>query len=171
LLKKSRLWVEKTCKFFAKRERLISFGISQVFFLLQKYDDLAYKVANTMNLTSFLSSLQPKQRGQFSIEQRQREKEEKSPFYMAFSFGLYFFARQICLLLLKMTKGQGDMIFLVGVSTHHKARQGMSPKDASYTCFWKTDKAKSSFVDIHKKLCDSLKMSFPKKQQKDEKIK
>jgi hypothetical protein len=57
-------------------------------------------------MNSFSLFPSTKRRGQFSIEQRQREKEEKSSFYGLF-FWAYFFARQI-FLLLEMTKGQGD---------------------------------------------------------------
>jgi hypothetical protein len=53
-----------------------------------------------MNFFSLFPST--KQRRQFSIEQRQREKEI---LFMAF-FWAYFFARQT-FLLLEMTKGQG----------------------------------------------------------------
>lgn len=47
------------------------------------------------------------------------------------------------------------MILLVGVCTHHKARQGMSPKGA-ILAFGKQGK---SSLQTYTKLCDSLKMS------------
>ncbi len=114
------------------------------FFFSKKYDDLAYKVATPW--TFFLSSLQQKQRGQFSIEQRQkRERREKVPF-MAFSFRLTSLQGKFSFFW-KWQKGKG-MILLVGVCTHHKARH--VPQRCYYLLL--ENEARVFFVGIHKTL-------------------
>ncbi len=111
-------------------------------FLLQKYDDLAYKVATPWTL--FLSSLQQSEGDSFQLNKDKERKKKKVPF-MAFSFGLTSLQGKFSFFW-KWQKGKG-MILLVGVCAHHKARHVTK---RCYTCFWKT--RWEFFVDIHKTL-------------------